>query len=116
MKRALLLVAFLVTTPVNAEISDDVKATCMAAKDFVGCVKALSGDISDDSTDELTALRGAMKKVAARLSSGTSLRDSTITFQPVIDQLALVSDSCPNELATKAASRAVKLFDTYQLA
>lgn len=114
--RVLLLAAFLVTTPVNAEISDEVKATCMEAKDFVGCVKALSGNISEDSTDDLTALRSAMKQVAARLSSGTSLRDSTITFQPVIDQLALVSDSYPDELATKAASRAVKLFDKYQLA
>ena len=41
--RVLLLAAFLVTTPVNAEISDEVKATCMEAKDFVDCVKALSG-------------------------------------------------------------------------
>ena len=101
LNRVLLLAAFLVTIPVNAEISDEVKATCMEAKDFVGCVKALSGNISGDSTDDLTALRSAMKQVAARLSSGTSLRDSTITFQPVIDQLALVSDSYPDELATK---------------
>lgn len=86
----------------------------MNAKDFVGCVKALSGNIQDDASDSLAPLRSAMKQVAARLSSGTSLRDSTITFQPVVDQLALVSETHPDALATKAAARAVDLFDTFQ--
>ena len=64
-KRALLLAAFFITTPVNAEISDDVKATCMEAKDFVGCVKALSGGVQVESDDGLNALRNSMKQVAA---------------------------------------------------
>ena len=116
MKRALLLAAFLVVTPVNAEISDDVKATCMDAKDFVGCVKALSGGVQIESDDGLNALRNSMKQVAARLESGTSLRDSSATFQPVIDQLALVKDEYSDSLAVKSAEKASNLFDILQSA
>ena len=71
-KRALLLAALFVATPVSAEISDEVKATCMDAKDFVGCVQALSGGVDIKPSDNIDPLRDAMKQVAARLSSGTS--------------------------------------------
>ena len=64
-KRALLLAAFLVATPVNAEISEEVQATCMEAKDFVGCVKALSGGVQVESDDGLNSLWDSMKQVAA---------------------------------------------------
>ena len=114
MKRALLLSTFLVTSPAYAEISDEVKATCMNAKDFVGCVKALSGGVQVERDDGLNALRNSMKQVAARLESGTSLRDSSVTFQPVIDQLAIVKDEYPNSLAVKAAGKASALFDIVQ--
>jgi len=115
-KRALLLTAFLLATPVNAEISDDVKATCMDAKDFVGCVKALSGGVQIASDDGLNPLRNSMKQVAARLESGTSLRDSSATFQPVIDQLAIAKDQFPDALAVKAADKASGLFNILQAA
>ena len=84
-KRALLLVAFLVTPPVNAEISADVKATCMEAKDFVGCVQALSGGVKIESDDGLGALRSAMKHISARVAFGTSLYELTHSFQPVVE-------------------------------
>lgn len=115
-KRALLIAAFLVATPVNAEISEEVKATCMEAKDFVGCVKALSGGVQVESDDGLNPLRNSMKQVAARLESGTSLRDSTSMFQPVVDQLAIVKEKYPDSLAVKTANRAVRLFDILQSA
>lgn len=113
-KRALLLAAFLAASPVNAEISDDVKATCMEAKDFIGCVQALSGGIEVQSSDGLDPLRDAMKQVSARLSSGTSLRDSTLTFQPVIDSFAVAKDKAPKSMAVVGASKAIDLFDTLQ--
>lgn len=102
--------------PAHAEISPEVKATCMEAKDFVGCVQALSGGVKIKSDDGLGALRGAMKQVAGRLDSGTSLRDSTLTFQPVIDQLAIVQEDYPDALAVKSASKASDLFDILQMA
>jgi len=88
----------------------------MEAKDFVGCVQALSGGARIESDDGLAALRRAMKQVAARLDSGTSLRDSSITFQPVIDQLAIVKLDYPDSLAVKASVRASELFDLLQIA
>ena len=56
-KRALLLAALFVATPVSAEISEEVKATCMDAKDFVGCVKTLSGAVQIETDDGLNSLR-----------------------------------------------------------
>lgn len=114
MKRFLLLLPFLIAVPAHAEISPEVKATCMEAKDFVGCVQALSGGVKIESDDGLGALRSAMKQVAARLQSGTSLRDSTLTFQPVVDQLAVVKDEYAASLAVKAASKSVDLFNILQ--
>ena len=111
MKRYFLLLPLLFALPAHAEISPEVKATCMEAKDFVGCVQALSGGARIESDDGLAALRRAMKQVAARLDSGTSLRDSSITFQPVIDQLAIVKLDYPDSLAVKASVKASELFD-----
>ena len=113
-KRALLLAALFVATPVSAEISDEVKATCMDAKDFVGCVQALSGGVDIKPLDDIDPLRDAMKQVAARLSSGTSLRDSTLTFQPVIDNYATSKDKSPDSIAVIGASKAIELFDILQ--
>ena len=113
-KRALLLAALFVATPVSAEISDEVKATCMDAKDFVGCVQALSGGVEVKPPDDIDPLRDAMKQVAARLSSGTSLRDSTLTFQPVIDNYATSKDKSQDSIAVIGASKAIELFNILQ--
>jgi len=114
MKRLLLLMPLLMAFPAHAEISSEVKATCMEAKDFVGCVQALSGGVSIKNDDGLSALRNAMKQVAARLDSGTSLSESTLTFQPVVDQLAVVKDEYAASLAVKIASKSVELFNIWQ--
>jgi hypothetical protein len=57
-----------------------------------------------------------MKQVAARIRSGFSLRDATLFFQPVTDQLALVSTRFPTSLAVQNASKASVLFDITQTA
>ena len=107
--------AVLLTAPAWAQVDPKVAAQCRDARDFLGCVKAFTTPASQPS-DDLTGLRGAMKQVAARLSSGTNLRDSTITFQPVIDQLALVEGSFPESLAVQKASLASRLFNVMQSA
>jgi hypothetical protein len=107
--------ALLLTAPTLAQVDPKVAAQCKDARDFLGCVKAFTTPASQ-SSDDLTALRGSMKQVAARLSSGTNLRDSTITFQPVIDQLALVEGSFPESLAVQKASLASRLFNVMQSA
>jgi hypothetical protein len=101
--------------PANAQVDPKVSAQCKDARDFVGCVKAFTTP-SVQVSDELTGLRGAMKQVAARLSSGTSLRDSTITFQPLVDALALVQGNFPDSLAVQKATLASRLFDVMQSA
>jgi hypothetical protein len=57
-----------------------------------------------------------MKPVAARLSAGTNPRDSTITLQPAIDELALVERSFPESLAAQKASLDSRLFNMTQSA
>ena len=89
-KRALLLAAFLVATPVNAEISDDVKATCMDAKDFVGCVQALSGS-SPMGSNNLEPLKKALKRLPSRLEN-TNLRDFTSNTQFFNDAIADIAE------------------------
>ena len=107
--------AVLLAGPAWAQVDPKVAAQCKDARDFVGCVKAFTTP-SIQASDELTALRGAMKQVAARLTSGTNLRDSTITFQPVVDALALVEGSYPDSLAVQKASLASRLFNVMQSA
>lgn len=87
---------------------------CSEAKDYAGCVKAMTTNLPEEDT--LTSLRNAMKQVAGRLRFGTTLADSTATFQPVVDQLALVESREPSSLAVKTASEAVQLFDILQTA
>ena len=57
-----------------------------------------------------------MQSVVARLSAGTNPRDSTITFQPVVDELALVDTSFPESLAAQKASLDSRLFNMTQSA
>ena len=116
MKRLLLplVVTLLLPPPAIGQVDPKVAAQCKDARDFQGCVKAFTTPAQ--STDGLAPLRGAMKQVAARLRSGTSLRDSSATFQPVVDQLALVKETHPDSLAVQKASEASRLFDVLQTA
>ena len=115
MKRLFLLAlpARLASTPALAEVDPKIAAQCKDARDFVGCVKAFTTPAALP-TDNLTALRNAMKQVAGRLSAGKSLRDSTNTFQPVIDELAVVESPYPDNLNVIQARRASGLFDIVQ--
>ena len=97
-------------------ISDELKQACMQARDFVGCIQALGGTNSKEDSGELVDLRNSMKKVSARLFSGTSLRDSSLVFQPVVDSLSLAVDIYPEALAVRAAAKASSLFDILQSA
>ena len=106
--------ALLLANPAVAEISEDIKKTCMQAQDFLGCVKALSGGSELDQQDELQALRNAMKKVASRIDSGISFKNSTSIFQPLIDELAIAAEVQPDSLAVKSSTRARELFKIAQ--
>lgn len=97
-------------------VSEELKKICMDSRDFVGCVEVLGGGVSKKESDELKELRDSMKKVSARLFSGTSLRDSSLVFQPVIDSLALATDNHSEALAVRAATKASRLFDILQSA
>ena len=70
--------------------------------------------VASPASDELSKLRSAMKQVASRLASGTSLRDSSLVFQPVIDTHAVVPPEKHNSLAYQAAEMAIDLFDDTQ--
>ncbi len=73
-------------------------------------------DIEKRKEQKLINLKDAMKQVSARLNAGTSLRDSTISFQPVIDALALAEDLHSDTYTVKNARKAAELFDVLQMA
>jgi hypothetical protein len=99
----------------HAQVDPKVAAQCKDAKDFVGCVKAFTTPATDPD-DGLSGLRAAMKQVASRLRSGTSLRDASETFRPVVDQLAITEADNPNSLAVQKAKLASSMFNALQLA
>lgn len=115
MKRLLLLALVLTAGNAHAQVDPKVAKQCKDARDFVGCVKAFTAPAATPN-DGLTPLRNAMKQVASRLAVGTSLRDSTETFRPLIDQLAIVESQYPDSLAVKNARLASNLFDALQVA
>ena len=115
MKRLLLVALILTASPLQAQVDPKVAAQCKDARDFFGCVKAFSVPAAAPD-DGLQALRNAMKQVASRLAAGTSLRDSTETFRPVVDQLSIVESQYPKSLAVKNARLASNLFDALQTA
>ena len=118
MKRFLLAVAVFATTlPATAQIDPKVAKQCKDARDFVGCVKAFSTpQVLTPVDDGLDGLRNAMKAVSGRIDSGFSLRDSTVFFQPVTDQLAINRDKYPSSLAVKNSAKALELFNIVQSA
>lgn len=79
-------------------IDPKIHKQCKDARDYTGCVKAFT-PLPPTSDDELSALLAAMKQVAARITTGFALRDATLFFQPVTDQLALVRSSHPESSA-----------------
>lgn len=114
-RRLIALFALFLALPATAAVDSATHKLCIQARDYVGCVKAMTSSPSP-AEDSLTPLRNAMKQVAGRLSFGTSLADSTATFQPVVDQLAIAESKDPNSLAVKSAQEAVRLFDILQTA
>lgn len=105
------LALFVGSVPAMASPHED----CLKASDYKGCIEVQqNGGVVPASTGPLVDLRNAMKQVSSRLSSGTSLRDSSLTFQPVIDAHALVPADQQNTLAYQSASIAIKLFDLTQ--
>ncbi len=117
MNRSLITVALLLSSiPAFAQqIDPKAHKLCRDARDYAGCVKAFT-TAAPPQEDPLTPLRNAMKQVAARIRAGTSLRDSTGTFQPVVDQLAVVQASNPDAIAVQKAKLASRMFDALQLA
>lgn len=117
--RQLIIFSFIVSQfPVVclAQVNPKIAAQCKDARDFLGCVKAFSAPASSQVDDPLSPLRNAMKQVAERLSMGTSLRNSTITFQPVIDQLAIVETKYSDAFAVKEARKSSSMFNVLQSA
>ena len=118
MKRFVLAVAVLATIlPASAQVDPKVAKQCKDARDFVGCVKAFSTPITPTPVDDgMDGLRNAMKAVSGRIDSGFSLRESTLFFQPVTDQLAITRDKYPSSLAVKNSAKALELFNIVQSA
>jgi hypothetical protein len=114
MKQLIIGLAALICCPALAKVDPKIHRLCIQAKDYAGCVKAMT--TAPTAEDELNPLRNAMKQVSSRLRSGTSLRDSTETYRPVVDQLAIVASNHQDSLAVKNARLATKMFDALQLA
>jgi len=108
--------SILLAAPAIAVVDPKVAAQCKDARDFVGCVKAFTSPAAVPTDDGLDGLRNAMKQVAARLSAGTNFRDSTLTFQPLVDALALAEYDKQGSLAVQKANMASRLFNVMQAA
>ena len=115
-KRFFVAVVVLATAlPASAQIDPKIAKQCKDARDFVGCVKAFSAPTTLAPVDDgLDGLRNAMKTVSGRIDSGFSLRESTLFFQPVTDQLAITRDKYPSSPAVKNSAKAVELFNVVQ--
>lgn len=112
------LTASLFVLPASASaisIDPKIHKQCKDARDYAGCVKAFTTP-QQQPEDGLSGLRAAMKQVAARIRGGFSLRDSTLFFQPLTDQLSLVRSTHPESLAVESASKAEQLFSVIQTA
>ena len=116
MKNFVLAAAVFATIlPASAQVDPKVAKQCKDARDFVGCVKAFSTPTTPTPVDDgMDGLRNAMKAVSGRIDSGFSLRESTLFFQPVTDQLAITRDKYPSSIAVKNSAKAVELFNVVQ--
>jgi len=113
-RRLLIAAAVLLAGSAHAQVDPKIKAECMKAQDFVGCVKALSGFTEIKTSGETENLRNAMKQVADRLEFGTSLIESNQTYRPLIDALALAKEKDSSSLAVKVATKATAIFSIIQ--
>ena len=100
----------LIAAPVNA--ADDAHAKCAKVADYAGCMSFQNTGSTE--TGSLASLRTAMKQVAARLSAGTSLRDSSEVFRPVTDALAVVNLADQSSKAYQEGVKAASLFGMWQ--
>jgi len=114
MPRLLIAAAVLLTGPAHAQIDPKIKAECMKARDFVGCIKVLSVGIDNNGIESFKELRGAMLKVAARLEAGISLNNFATQTQPLIDELALAKARSPDTELVKAAAKASDMLSVFQ--
>jgi hypothetical protein len=106
------LVLSTMTVPAFAGTAHD---TCLQAADYEGCMRVqTNGGIPTSSNDSLSNLRAAMKQVAARLTAGTSLRDSSEVFRPVTDALAVVPPADQTSTAYIEGKQAATLFSIWQ--
>ena len=115
MRRLVFALLILLPAPAVAQADPKLHKLCAQAKDYAGCIKVMTTP-APVQEDALTPLRNAMKQVAARLRAGTSLRDSTETFRPVIDQMAIAQAIHPDAEAVQKAKLASRMFDALQLA
>lgn len=85
----------------QAKIDPGVLKLCINAKDFSGCVQAVSGNKSSVKADQCADVRKALAIVRERLISGTSLFDLASNTNPLSDSLAVakseggLSTGCP---------------------
>ena len=77
MKQLLYLLAFGLLFPAAAlaQVDAEVAAQCKDARDFYGCVRALTTPVR--RSDDTAPFDGVMGQVAAGLISGTSYRNAT---------------------------------------
>ena len=112
MKKLLILLAVsALSIPALAESTHD---KCLKAADYEGCVRVMTNGVAPATNDSLSNLRLAMKQVAARLTAGTSLRDSSEVFRPVTDALAVVPPADQNSKAFIEGTKAAQLFNMWQ--
>ncbi len=114
MKRLIIPLLSLITLPssILANVDPKIAEICLKATDFQGCVKTMSG--STNNKNSLEQLQNVMKQVAARLENGVSLKTSTDAFRPLVDQLAIVKDSYPDDELVVKALKAQSLFGILQ--
>jgi len=102
--------AALLAGPVMAQVDPKIKSECMKTQDFVGCVKAMSGNI-DLKPDEspITRLKEALRLLPDRLSN-TNSRDFTSNVQVFFDAVSLVDISkAKNEYEKELISEAAMI-------
>ena len=114
MKRLLLplLAAIALPSAVEANVDPKIAEMCMKAVDFKGCVEIMSGGKVKRkmNEDSLNDLKQNMKKIAARINNGMTMKDSTLFFQPLVDALSLVENEYSNSEAVIASKKARELF------
>lgn len=115
--RLFIAAAVLMAGSAHAQIDPKVKAECMKAQDFAGCVRALSAEtIKEDVKMPFLELRNSMLKVAARLEAGTSLNSLEAAIQPLVDELALAKGKTQDDEVVKAASKASEMLTVFRQA